>query len=102
MVCGQAFATIGRDADALGPLGRAVYLDPRAGHAWFLLAGSLGRTGDRAGAARAYRAAAAALPAAPADAVLGLLDGTPVEQLVQLCVRLADDLEGRADLRRGA
>ena len=102
VVCGQAFATIGRDADALGPLGRAVYLDPRAGHAWFLLAGSLGRTGDRAGAARAYRAAAAALPAAPADAVLGLLDGTPVEQLVQLCQRLADDLEGRADLRRGA
>ena len=102
VVCGQAFATIGRDADALGPLGRAVYLDPRAGHAWFLLAGSLTRTGDRAGAARAYRAAAAALPSAPAEAVLGLLDGTPVEQLVQLCVRLADDLEGRADLRRGA
>lgn len=102
VVCGQANATIGRDADALGPLGRAVYLDPRAGHAWFLLAGSLGRTGDRTAAARAYRAAAAALPTAPAEAVHGLLDGTPVEQLVQLCLRLADDLEGRADLRRGA
>ena len=102
VVCGQAHATLGRDADALGPLGRAVYLDPRAGHAWFLLAGSLGRTGDRQGAARAYRAAAAALPAAPAEAVHGLLDGAPVDQLVQLCHRLADDLEGRADLRRGA
>ena len=102
VVCGQAHATLGRDADALGPLGRAVYLDPRAGHAWFLLAGSLGRTGDRQGAARAYRAAAVALPAAPAEAVHGLLDGAPVDQLVQLCQRLADDLEGRADLRRGA
>ena len=102
VVAGRAEATLGRDADALGPLGRAVYLDARAGHAWFLLAGSLGRTGDRAGAARAYRAAADALPTAPAAAVHGLLDGAPVEQLVQLCHRLADDLEGRSDLRRGA
>jgi chemotaxis protein methyltransferase CheR len=103
VVCGQAHATLGRDGDALGPLGRAVYLDARAGHAWFLLAGSLGRTGDRAGASRAYRAAAEALPCAPPEAVHGLLDGTPVEQLVQLCHRLADDLQGHDDdLRRGA
>ncbi len=113
VVCGQAYATLGQDALALGPLGRAVYLDAKAGHAWFLLAGSLGRTGDRAGAARAYRAAAAALPQAPPEAVLGLLDGTPVDQLVQLCTHLADDLEGTSqpstrasleeqELRRGA
>ncbi len=102
VVAGHAYATLGRDAEALGPLGRAVYLDSRAGHAWFLLAGSLGRTGDRAAAARAYRAAAVALPSAPPQAVLGLLDGTPVEQLVQLCHRLADDLEELDTIRRGA
>ncbi len=102
VVAGQAQATLGRDAEALVPLGRAVYLDSRAGHAWFLLAGSLARTGDRAAAARAYRAAAAALPSAPPEAVLGLLDGAAVGHLVQLCTDLADDLEGSSELRRGA
>lgn len=110
VVCGEARAAMGQDAEALQPLGRAVYLDQRAGHAWFLLAGSLARTGDRPGAARAYRAAADGLRHAPEDAVRRLLDGAPVEQLVQLCRRLADDLEGPADstvhsasgLRRGA
>jgi len=110
VVCGEARAALGRDAEALQPLGRAVYLDQHAGHAWFLLAGSLARTGDRGGAARAYRAAADGLRQAPADAVRRLLDGAPVEQLVQLCRRLADDLEGPVEhagaedkpLRRGA
>ena len=110
VVCGEARGAMGQDADALQPLGRAVYLDQRAGHAWFLLAGSLARTGDRPGAARAYRAAADGLRHAPEDAVRRLLDGAPVDQLVQLCRRLADDLEGPADgaahsaggLRRGA
>jgi hypothetical protein len=74
-----------------------VYLDQHAGDAWFLLAGSLARTGDRLGAARAYRAAADGLQHAPAEAVRRLLDGAPVGQLVQLCRRLADDLEGPID-----
>ncbi len=102
VVAGQAQATLGHDAEALVPLGRAVYLDSRAGHAWFLLAGSLARTGDRAAAARAYRAAATALPSAPPEAVLSLLDGAAVDHLVQLCTDLADDLEGSSELRRGA
>jgi chemotaxis protein methyltransferase CheR len=106
VVCGEARAAMGQDAEALQPLGRAVYLDQRAGHAWFLLAGALARTGDRPGASRAYRAAADGLGQAPADAVRRLLDGAPVDQLVQLCRRLADDLEGpvegAAALRRGA
>jgi chemotaxis protein methyltransferase CheR len=106
IVCGEARAAMGQDAEALQPLGRAVYLDQRAGHAWFLLAGSLARTGDRFGASRAYRAAADGLLHAPADAVRRLLDGAPVEQLVQLCRRLADDLDGPVEeaqaLRRGA
>jgi chemotaxis protein methyltransferase CheR len=106
VVCGEARAAMGQDAEALQPLGRAVYLDQRAGHAWFLLAGSLARTGDRLGASRAYRAAAGGLSQAPADAVQRLLDGAPVDQLVQLCRRLADDLDGPVEvveaMRRGA
>jgi chemotaxis protein methyltransferase CheR len=97
VICGEARAAVGQDAEALQPLSRAVYLDQHAGDAWFLLAGSLARTGDRLGAARAYRAAADGLQHAPVEAVRRLLDGAPVAQLVQLCRRLADDLEGPID-----
>jgi tetratricopeptide (TPR) repeat protein len=105
VVCGEARSALGQDAAALQPLGRAVYLDQRAGHAWFLLAGSLARTGDRPGASRAYRAAADGLLHAPPEAVRRLLDGAPVDQLVQLCRRLAEDLDvpvESAAMRRGA
>ena len=80
--------------------GRAVYLDQHAGDAWFLLAGSLARTGDRRGSRTGLSGCGGGLRHAPVEAVRGLLDGAPVAQLVQLCRRLADDLEGRADRRR--
>ena len=58
---GLALVDQGRDAEAQAPLRRAVYLDPDAGLAHFLLAGALARTGDAIAAAREYRAAAMAL-----------------------------------------
>ncbi len=55
---GLALVDQGLDAEALPALRRAVYLDPEDGLAHFLLAGALARCGDRAAAAREYRAAA--------------------------------------------
>jgi hypothetical protein len=60
-VQGQALSTLGRDSEALVALRKAVYLDPDAGDAHFLLAGALARLGDARAASRAYRAAAATL-----------------------------------------
>ena len=65
VVEGRARATVGDDAGALVALRKAVYLAPKAGHARFQLAGALSRCGEHAGAAREYRAAAAALPQTP-------------------------------------
>jgi chemotaxis protein methyltransferase CheR len=89
-VQGQALATLGRDAEALVALRKAVYLDPAAGDAQFLLAGALARVGEVAGAGRAYRAAAATLPRVQAQVLAGLLDGRDVSDLVEMCRRLAD------------
>ncbi len=70
--------------------------------------------GDRLGAARAYRAAAEGLQHAPVESGAPAAGWRAVGQLVQLCRRLADDLEGPIDgpaagvaagaesLRRGA
>jgi chemotaxis protein methyltransferase CheR len=93
-VRGEALSTLGQDADALVALRKAVYLDPDAGDAHFLLAGALARLGDVRAAARAYRAAAAALPGTPPEALERLLDGRAVGDLVALCRRLGDAAEG--------
>src|SRR5215210_695745 len=45
VVLGNALSTMGRDGDALAPLRKAIYLDPDAGHAHFMLASSLARLG---------------------------------------------------------
>ena len=96
LVEGRARATVGDDDGALVALRKAVYLDPRAGHARFALAGALSRCGEHPAAAREYRAAAAALPQSDPGDLAELLDGCDVAQLVALCRRLADECDRRA------
>jgi len=79
----------GRHADALVDLRKAVYLDPKAGLAHFLLAGTLARLGDAGAAAREYAAAAQTLGSADPDAPE--LGGRSVTELAELCGRLAAD-----------
>jgi chemotaxis protein methyltransferase CheR len=84
---GLALANLGRDADALVELRKAIYVDPMAGFAHFLLAGVLSRLGDMVGAARSYRAAAETLDGTDADATE--LGGRSVTELVEMCWQLA-------------
>jgi len=86
---GLALANLGRDADALVELRKAIYVDPMAGFAHFLLAGVLSRLGDVAGAARSYRAAAETLGRDGADADATELGGRSVGELVEMCWQLA-------------
>src|SRR5439155_5244591 len=64
---GLALTNLGRDADALVELRKAIYLDPGLGFAHFLLAGALSRLGEAVAAARSYRAAAEVLERMPGD-----------------------------------
>jgi chemotaxis protein methyltransferase CheR len=86
---GLALANLGRDADALVPLRKAVYVDPLAGFAHFLLAGVLARLGDAAGAARAYRAAAETLGRTADSDITAELGGRNVSELIDMCWQLA-------------
>jgi chemotaxis protein methyltransferase CheR len=88
---GLALANQGRDAEALGVLRKAVYVDPLAGFAHFLLAGVQARLGDAAGAARSYRAAAESLGRSSDDHVAAELGGRRVGELVELCRQLAGE-----------
>jgi chemotaxis protein methyltransferase CheR len=89
VVLGHARSTLGLDTQAVGPLRKAVYLDPAAGHAHFLLAGALSRVGQHGLAAVSYRAAAHALPSVPRPVLDSYLGGRSVQDLVGLCERLA-------------
>ena len=86
---GLALANQGLDAEALVQLRKAVYVDPLAGFAHFLLAGVLARLGDAPGASRSYRAAAETLGRNADDALAGELGGRSVGELVDLCWQLA-------------
>lgn len=90
---GQASSTLGDDVGALDALRKAVYLEPSAGHAHFLLAGALARLGQPGPAARSFRAAAASLPLVSPEQLRFLLDGRDVQELVDLCDQLADASE---------
>ena len=92
---GKALLDLGQDDEALQALRRAVYLDPDAGLAHFLLAGGLARSGDLAAAAREYRAAAATLGRSPADATAPELGGRSVRELAAMCAQI----EGQLSLR---
>jgi chemotaxis protein methyltransferase CheR len=86
---GMALANLGRDDAALVELRKAIYVDPMAGFAHFLLAGVLSRLGDSQGAARSYRAAAETLGRSADDAEATELGGRPIGELVELCRQLA-------------
>jgi chemotaxis protein methyltransferase CheR len=89
VVLGHARTTLGLDTQAVDPLRKAVYLDPTAGHAHFLLGGALSRAGQHGPAAASYRAAARALPSMPRPVLDYYLGGRSVQDLVDLCLRLA-------------
>jgi chemotaxis protein methyltransferase CheR len=91
---GLALTNLGRDAEALVVLRKAVYLDPHDGFAHFLLAGALERSGERVAAGRSYRAAATTLGTRPLDSVAPELGGRSVAELAVLCQRLARQVEG--------
>lgn len=93
---GLALVNQGCDAEALEDLRRAVYVDPRAGFAHFLLAGSLSRTGQLRAAVASYRAAADTLGTVPPGAVAAELGGRSAAELADLCRSLADRLEEEA------
>jgi Flp pilus assembly protein TadD len=81
----------GEDSAALPALRRAVYLDADRGLAHFLLAGALSRCGDRAAAAREYRAAAQTLVGST-DAAAPELGGRSPRELAALCAQLEAQL----------
>jgi chemotaxis protein methyltransferase CheR len=89
VVLGHARSALGLDAQAVEPLRKAVYLEPAAGHAHFLLAGALSRLGLHGPAAVSYRAAAQSLPAVPEPMLRTFLGGRPVAELADVCQRLA-------------
>jgi len=90
---GLALVNAGRDPEALVELRKALYADPGAGFAHFLLGGALARLGDRSGAARSYRAAAMTLGGRPGDERAPELGGRSVGELVALCRQLAHVLD---------
>jgi cytochrome c-type biogenesis protein CcmH/NrfG len=65
LLLGHSRLNQGEAATAVEPLQRAVFLDPLAGHAHFLLAVALSAAGRSAQAAPAYRAAANTLAGVP-------------------------------------
>jgi chemotaxis protein methyltransferase CheR len=103
LLLGHARLNQGEPDRAVEPLQRAVFLDPTAGHGHFLLAVALSSVGRLRQAAPAYRAAANTLPGVPAETVRRMLDGRRLQELVQLCRRLADEADtGDDPIRRGA
>jgi chemotaxis protein methyltransferase CheR len=97
IVQGRAMANIGDDDGAIAALRKAVFLDPRAAHAHFLLATTLSRVGDPAGAALSFASAAETLPGASPETLSELLDGRAVSDLVDLCRQLAAAVAPRGE-----
>jgi chemotaxis protein methyltransferase CheR len=92
VVAGRALSNLGDDDGAIVALRKAVFLEPRAGHAHFLLATTLSRVGDPEGASLSFATAAEALPGTGAERLGELLDGRAVGDLVDLCRTLAASL----------
>jgi len=88
-LCGLALVNLGRDSEALVHLRKAVYVDPKAGFAHFLLAGALARSGDARAASRSYQAAAETLGRHNDDHIAAELGGRDVQELVDLCWQLS-------------
>lgn len=94
MVRGLALTNLGRHSEALVDLRKAVYVDPQAGFAHFLLAGTLARLGDQAAAARSYRAAAETLGHSADDHVSAEMGGRKLSELIDMCWQLAGGRPG--------
>ncbi|MCZ3387658.1 MAG: tetratricopeptide repeat protein [Actinomycetia bacterium] len=90
---GRALSNQGDDDGAIAALRKAVFLDPTAAHAHFLLATTLARVGDPGGAALSFASAAETLPQASSETLSELLDGRAVSDLVDLCRQLAVSLQ---------
>jgi tetratricopeptide (TPR) repeat protein len=93
---GRALGNQGNDDGAIVALRKAVFLDPAAGHAHFMLATTLARVGDPGGAALSFASAADTLPAASPETLSELLDGRAVSDLVDLCRQLAASMDPEA------
>jgi chemotaxis protein methyltransferase CheR len=98
---GLALTSLGRDADAVVVLRKAVYVEPDHGFAYFLLAGAMVRLEEPVAAARCYRAAATTLGRAPEDAVAVELGGRRVAELAAVCAHLAGQAEAVARWESG-
>jgi chemotaxis protein methyltransferase CheR len=94
---GLALVDQGLDAEALPALRRAVYLRPASGLAHFLLAGALSRCGDRAAAAREYRAAAQTLGRDEQEAAASELGGRSARELAAMCAQLEGQLSAGSE-----
>jgi chemotaxis protein methyltransferase CheR len=90
---GRALSNQGDDDGAIAALRKAVFLDPEAAHAHFLLATTRARVGDPGGAALSFAAAAQTLPGASPETLSELLDGRAVSDLVDLCRQLAVSID---------
>jgi chemotaxis protein methyltransferase CheR len=98
---GVALTNLGRDADALVVLRKAVYLDPDHGLAHFLLGGALERSKEPVAASRSYRAAASTLGDREPEGGAPELGGRNVAELAALCVELAERAEAASQLGDG-
>jgi tetratricopeptide (TPR) repeat protein len=87
-VRGLALSNLGRHTAALIDLRKAVYVDPQAGFAHFLLAATLARLGDQPAASRSYRAAAQTLGHSADDHVAAEMGGRKLSELVEMCWQL--------------
>ena len=99
---GRALSNQGDDDGAIVALRKAVFLDPSAAHAHFLLATTLSRVGDPGGAALSFASAAETLPKASPETLAELLDGRAVTDLVDLCRQLAVSLQPQGDAGESA
>ncbi|HEX9692550.1 MAG TPA: protein-glutamate O-methyltransferase CheR [Gemmatimonadales bacterium] len=81
---GLLSAAAGRHAAAVGDLRRALYLDRHLAVVYLTLGGELLRTGDLAGARRAFTAAQRLLTGLPADAVVPASDGQRAGRLAAM------------------
>jgi chemotaxis protein methyltransferase CheR len=100
VVQGRALSNLGDDDGAIAALRKAVFLEPDAGHAHFVLATTLARVGDVEGASLSFAAAADSLPRATPERVGELLDGRAVSDLVDLCRQLAASTRAVAEADR--
>jgi chemotaxis protein methyltransferase CheR len=99
---GRALSNQGDDDGAIASLRKAVFLDPSAAHAHFLLATTLARVGDPYGASLSFASAAETLPAASTETLSELLDGRAVSDLVDLCRQLAVTMNAEPETSVGA